>query len=768
MDKLEQSLTKSPANHDIVLPSPHWHVIQRYKWRVIILAVLVSICTGLYLSNESPLYRASATLLIEADQAQAVAFDSVQGLDSNRKEYYLTQFEILKSYSIAETVFDRLNLQQQPSFQKSPSWKDLFIEYLVESVPLFEPFVMDDNLDSEFTENIGAGGYINGVPQVGSEVDSTLLESQKEKRARLRQFSKSLIVTPIRKTQLVKLSFDSEDPVLAASIANAIGEAYIAQDLEVKSSINKNAALWLRKRLEDLRESLDESESRLQLYRKEQNIIDLQDRGGRGLTGLVSSELEQTSRQLVDAKNEVNQLRSIVRAVNEFGVENMSKLEAIPEITSHPVIQNIKNLKVKAKLKVSELSQVYGRKHPDLIAAKSELYTVNKHLTIQINKLVTGLGRELKTKQSNVTALEIQFSKVQREFQDVIGKDNEYQKLVRDVESNRKLYNTFLERSKETALTSDFNAAVARFTDRAHIPNKPITLSTKILVMIAFVLSIILHITYLLVKEYLTDNFNSVGDIETKLGLPVLGVLPKISRKRNQDLDLHYFFDEDGRQFSESIRTLRTSFLLAQGQRVNQIIGIISSQPNEGKSTTATNIAFSLAQIEKTILIDADMRKPSLAKNFNIPKEKVGLAQLLSGEAKLADCITVDKISGTHVMTCGPTPTNAQELLSSKRFKQLLETLRQSYDRIIIDTPPIQAVSDSLIISLHTDATIYVIKSEATRVRLVQNGVRRLAKVGANLVGVVMNHVDTDGVSDSDYYYGYYSDSEYGEKPAKS
>jgi len=766
MDKLEQSLNKSSVNNDIVLPSPHWHVIQRYKWRVLALAVLVSICTALYLSSESPLYRASATLLIEADQAQAVAFDSVQGLDSNRKEYYLTQFEILKSYSIAETVYDRLNLQQQPSFQKGESWKGMLVSYLLEVLPSLNYFVMEDSVDSEFTENIGAG-YINGVSQVGSEISREELESQKQKRARLRQFSKSLIVTPIRKTQLVKLSYDSEDPVLAALIANAVGEAYIAQDLAVKSSINKNAAHWLRKRLEDLRESLDVSESRLQLYRKEQNIIDLQDRGGRGLTGLVSNELEQTSRQLIEAKNEVNQLRSIVRAVNEYGVKNIDKLESIPEITSHPVIQNIKNLKVKAKLKVSELSQIYGRKHPDLIAAKSELYTVNKHLTIQISKLVTGLGRDLKMKQSNVAALQREYKKIQGEFQDVIGKDNEYQKLVRDVESNRKLFNTFLERSKETALTSDFNAAVARFTDRAHTPNKPITLSPKILVIIAFVLTVILHITYLLVKEYLTDNFNSVGDIETKLGLPVLGVLPKVSRKRNQDLDPHYFFDENGRQFSESIRTLRTSFLLAQGQRVNQVVGIISSQPNEGKSTTATNIAFSLAQIEKTILIDADMRKPSLAKNFNIPKDKPGLAQLLTGESNLSDCITVDKISGAHILVCGSTPKNAQELLSSKRFKQLLESLRQSYDRIIIDTPPIQAVSDSLIISLHTDAIIYVIKSESTRVRLVQNGVRRLAKVDANLVGIVMNHVNTDGVAGSDYYYGYYSDDEYVEKPAK-
>lgn len=767
MDKIEQSLTNSSVNKDIALPSPNWHIIQMHKWRILFIAIVVAAFTLLYLSKKPPLYRASATLLIEAEQAKAVEFDSVQGLDSNRKEYYLTQFEILKSHSIAETVFDRLDLQQQPSFQKSESWIDLIVGYVPAMAPVFNFLTMNDNIDTDFTENLGLA-YINGSPNISDDISAELLEQQKEKRGQLRHFLNRLAVTPIRKTQLVTVSFDNSDPKLAASIANAVGEAYIAQDLSVKSAINQNAAHWLRTRLDDLRLSLDESETKLQRYRKKENIIDLKDRGGRGLTGLVSNELEQTSRQLVEAKNEVNQLESIMRVVDAYGINNIDKLESITEITSHPVIQDIKSLKVKAKLKVSELSQIYGRKHPDLIAAKSELKTVNRHLTMQISKLITGLDRELNAKKSNVAALKKDYLKIQGKFQHVIGKDNTYQKLVRDVESNRKLYNTFLERSKETALTSDFNAAVARFTDRASVPSKPITLSKKVVIGIAFVLTVGLHIAILLIKDYFTDNFHSVGDIENKLGLPVLGVLPKIARRRNQDLGLHYFFDEDGRQFAESVRTLRTSFLLAQGQRVNQVIGVTSSQPNEGKSTTAINIAFSLGLIEKTIIIDADMRKPSLAKNFNIPKGKSGLAQVITGEANLSDCITVDTTSGVHVMACGPTPRNAQELLSSKRFKQLLESLKQSYDRIIIDTPPIQAVSDSLIIALHTDAIIYVIQSETTRVRLVLNGVRRLIKVDANMVGIVMNQVNTDGLADSDYYYGYYSEDKYTDKPAKT
>ena len=767
--------TNEPSINTSKLALQYWLVIMKHKWRTLSFALFVAACTAIYMSTVAPMYRASATLLIEADQAKAVAFDTIQGADSNRKEYYLTQFEILKSNSIAKTVFENLNLAQASTFQKRKNWHDIINEYTPELVPYLNWFAGSDStaehdegmIEGEYGDNLSADLTLGSSPALG---DFSASESRGEliKRGMLKKFSARLTVVPIRKTQLVTISYDSEDPQLAAAIANAVGEAYIGQDLAVKSGINSNAAGWLTSRLEDLRIKLDESEAVLQSYREKENIIDLQDRDGRGLTGMVGNQLEQTSHQLVEAKNEVNQLESMVRGVKAYGLNSLDKLEELDAITSHPVIQDIKSLKVQAKLKVSQLEQTYGSKHPELIAAKSELRTVNGHLRTQIAKLVTGLDKQLVTKRRNVAALEKEYKSIQGQFQTVIGKDNTYQKLVRDVETNRELFNTLLSRSKETSLTSDFNAAVARFTDRAQIPTKPTSLSIFIIVVMAFILTVILHICYVLVVDFFTDNFSSVADVENKLGLAVLGVFPRVSRRRSKDLALHYIFGKKGRQFAEAVRTLRTGLLLAQGKRINQVITVISSQPNEGKTTTATNFAFSLGLIEKTLLIDADMRKPSLANNFTIPKSRPGLADLLAGQAELADCLYHDDVSGITVMPCGTTPSNAQELLSSPRFAQLLAQLKESYQRIIIDTPPIQAVSDSLIITMHTDAVIYVIKSEATKVRLVQHGIRRLRKIDANIVGVVLNNVAANGVAGSDYYYGYYSDKEYSDNGLKT
>lgn len=759
METIEQLLNNNtPESIPAKPPATIWqyvNLILKQKWRIFFIALFVAGITALYVSSITPMYRATATLIIEAEQAKAVAIDAVQGLDSKRKEYYLTQFEILKSHSIAQAVFEKLNLQEHPEFQtKSSFFGDFIDEYVKGPIKI----VINETLE-----------LLGIAPPSGNEMSSdnkdTISSEDQEKRYLIKKFSDRLEIAPIRKTQLVTVSFVSEDPELAALVANTIGETYVAQDVGVKSAINQNAAQWLTKRLEDLRQSLDKSEAKLQAYRKKENIIDLQTKAGGGLTGLVSNELEQTSRQLIEAKNEVTQLESIMRVVNEYGVNNIDKLESISEITSHPVIQNLKRIKVEANLQVSELSQVFGPKHPTLVAAKSELNTVNKQLKNQIYKLVTGLGKQLNTKRSNVTALRNEYQRIQSRFQNIIGKDNTYQKLVRDVESNRKLYNTFLSRSKETQLTSDFNAAVARFTDRAYPPSRPKSVSKKLVVIAAFILTAGLYMSLIILFDKLNDSFSSVADIESRLGLSVLGILPQVARKKGQDLAIHHFFDANGRKFAESVRTLRTSLLLGQGEedKKQQVIAVISSQPNEGKSTMSTNFAFSIGQIERTILIDADMRKPSLAKNFGIPKDHPGLADVIAGTANLSDCIYTDKVSGIKILPCGPIPPNPQELLSSIRFNQLLQNLKRSYDRIIIDTPPIQAVSDCLIIATLTDAVIYVIKSEETKVRLVQTGVKRLRKIKANIVGVVMNHVNTDGLADADYYYGYYSDSEYGE-----
>jgi succinoglycan biosynthesis transport protein ExoP len=729
-------LMSNQATEEIIDLRHYFAIFKKYIWRVSSLAFLVALLTAVIALNITPIYRSTATLLIESQQNKAVSFAEVYGLDSNRKEYYLTQFEILKSRTIAQTVIQKLNLKEHPDFIAKPSIIRTFTKSIKESLPF--------------------------IPKKQAATLSIAEQEQKQLQALVSAFTKRLTISPVRKTQLVHISFQSSDPQLAALVANTVGEVYIEQHLIGKMGVTKEASGWLTTRLSDLRIRLDESEYKLQQYLESENLIDIS-----GVLGLISKELEQTSVQLVVARNEKNKLESIIRVTDEYGRDNLEVLQSIPEITSHRVIQDIKKTVVTVELKLSDLSGVYGPKHPKLIAAKAELASVQKNLSLQVQRLVKGVQKEFNTSKRNIQALEIELTRIKKVYREITAKEYEYRKLSREVETNRNIYDTFFSRAKETEVTSDFNSAVARFTDRAYKTTKPIKPNKPLLVILAFIATFGFGLVIAFVLDALNDTFKTASDIESKLSQRMLGLLPLVALKKNAALMVHYFFEKDATKFSESVRTLRTSFVLTQLDKESKIVEITSTVPGEGKTTTATNLAFSLAQVEKTILIDADMRKPSICKRFNIPLYHPGLSNLIAGTEKFADCIYHDDKSGLTVMPCGQIPSNPLELLLSPKFAVILEHLKKSYDRIIIDTPPVQAVSDSLVIAQQSDAIIYVVKSDDTRIGAVQEGIGRLINLNVNIAGVVLNKVDIKKMASNENYHGYYSDYTYGKEPER-
>ncbi len=727
---------KQPFSNEVIDLRFYFSIINKNKWRIGFLAIAVAIFAAVVALNITSTYKATATLLIEADQVKAVSFDDMYGLDSNRKEYYLTQFEIIKSRKIAEVVVQRLNLKEHRDFIPKPSIIRNFIDEVKSEIP-FIPKKTPSVLTIEEEENIKLQLLVGN-------------------------FLQRLTVSPVRNTQLVKVSFESSDPKLAALVANTVGETYIEQNLTSQMDMTSKAAGWLTTRLFDLRIRLDDSEKRLQEYRESENLIDTS-----GVLGLVSNELEQTSRQLGVARLERNKLLGIVKVINEYGRDNIELLGTISEITSQNVIQNVKKSLINVELKVSELREVFGPKHPKMIAAEAELSTVKANLNNQIKRLVRGVEKELASSEQNVQSLEAELVRIKAKYQNVTSKEYEYKKLSREVETNRKIYDTFFSRSKETEVTSDFNSAVARFTDRAFKPSSPIKPNKPLIVILAFVATMGLGIVVAFVVESLNDTFKTAGDVENKLSQRMLGLLPLVNFKRKEGFSLYYFFEDKGKKFAESVRTLRTSFVLTQVEKETKIIEVTSSVPGEGKTTTAINLAFGLAQVERTIIIDADMRKPSICKRFGIPPYNPGLANIINGTESFIDCIYKDDTSGLSVLTCGQYSSNPLELLSSSKFSALLEEIKQSYDRIIIDTPPIQSVSDSLIIAQYADAVIYVVKSDDTRIGVAQDGIGRLIRSNAKVAGVVLNQVDTSKAAQSESYHGYYSHQSYGEMPTE-
>lgn len=724
---------------DIIDLGSYLKVLMRAKWRIMGFASVVTLLTIMVSFTLVPKYIATATLLIEAEQAKAVSFQEIYGLDSNQKEYYLTQFEVIKSDSIAREVIRKLELKSHPDFIAKPSTFNQLKALVKNELKSYLP-----------------------INKKEAAIYSPDEQAEREMLSLLGAFKSRLSVSPIRNTQLVRVSFESSDPKLAALVANTVGQVYIDSQMRAKMGITQQASSWLNTRLSQLRIQLDDSEVRLQAYREQQELVDIE-----GIAGLATQELEQISQQLIVARNEKNNLQSINRVISEYGNNNLELLGSMPEITSHQVIQNVKRDVVIVERKLSELGEVYGPKHPKIISAKAELATVKSNLNKQIKGLVTGIEKELNRITRTVSALERDLVKIRAEYQDITRKETKYNQLKREVETNRNIFNTFLSRSKETEVTSDFSSAAARFTDKAYAPNSPSKPNKKLIIILSFVASFCFAAVMSFVLDALNDTVKTKTDVEDIIAQRMLGLLPHVKTPRKSTLPIHAYLDEKYRRFAESVRTFRTSLLLTQLDRELQVIAITSSTPGEGKTTTSANLAMSLAQMGKVLLIDADLRKPSIAKRFDIPVFHPGLSNLIAGTEHFSECVHVDGQSGVAIMPSGQIPANPLELLSSQRFNEVLEVLKTKYDHIIIDTPPTQAVSDALVIAKSSDSVIYVVKSDVTRIKPIKAGVERLFEAKAHVAGIVLNQVDISKRKD-EHSHGYYDYYDYSQKPAQS
>ncbi|MBB1404588.1 polysaccharide biosynthesis tyrosine autokinase [Pseudoalteromonas sp. SG44-5] len=722
-------------NDDVIELGINFNVIKQAKWRILSFAIVITLLAIMITLTLIPKYKASATLLIEAEQAKAVSFEEIYGLDSNQKEYYLTQFEVIKSDSIAREVITKLDLQSHTDFIPKPS---IFNEVNILIKELL-PFLNK--------KEVAALSYEDQVEQQMQDLLSI--------------FNKALIVSPIRKTQLVRVSFESSDSKLAALVANTVGEVYIDSQMRAKMGITQQATSWLNTRLSQLRIQLDDSEVRLQAYREAQQLVDIE-----GIAGLVTQELEQMSQQLVDARAARNNLKSINRVIKEYGNNNIEFLGSMPEITSHKVVQDVKRELVLVERKVSDLGEVYGNKHPKMISAKAELATVKANLNKQIKGLVTGIEKELNRTTRTVNTLEADLKKIRDDYQYITRKETQYNQLKREVETNRNIFNTFLSRSKETEVTSDFTSAAARFTDRAYTPKYPSKPNKKLIVIITFIASFAFAVVMSFIFDALNDTVKTKNDVESKLAQRMLGLLPKVKISRKNPFPIYAYLEDKYRRFAESVRTFRTSLLLTQLDRNHQIIAVTSSVPGEGKTTTSANLALSLAQMGSVLLIDADLRKPSLAKRFDIPVFHPGLSNLITGTEQFSECVHLDERSGVAIMPSGQIPSNPLELLSSARFDELLKVLKTKYDHIIIDTPPTQAVSDALVIAQSVDSVVYVVRADVTRVKPIKAGLERLFEVKAHVAGVILNQVDMSKTKD-EHSYGYYDYYDYSQPPEK-
>lgn len=738
IEKVEQIEAKLIGT-DIIDFAQYWNTVKRYLWRILGLAFFLTILVALLVLSITPRYIATASLLIEAEQANVLSIEEVYGLDSSRKEYFETQFEILRSRQIATKVARELTLYDNPLFN---------VDLLQQNKS-----GLSNTLDS-------LKGLLPFLPQAEDGILSEEQAFNRRLNYAVLQLMNNVTIKPLKNTQVVEISFESEDAQLAAQIANTFADVYIESYLEAKLDMTSKATSWLNESLQGLRLKLNEAEKNLSDFYEREQLVDID-----GVVGLASEQLQQLSDQLIEAQVLLQRTRSIYEQVNQAGA-GIEELSSLPEVLNHPSIQSIKREEVVAQSKVSELREVYGPKHPKMIAANAELNSIQQSIQKQVAVLISGINTEYRSAQSKVQKLTQDVEQAKAEFRKLSSLENQRKGLQREVDTNQQLYNSFFTRLKETDQLGGFESANARVLDAAVAPTQAAKPKKALIIVAAFVLSMGFGVFLALALEALNAGIRSVDDVERKLGQRMLGIIPWQAHKKSENLALRHFFDKQHHMFSEAVRTLRTSLQLLNLDKPSQTILVTSSVPKEGKSTVSINLAFAIGQLNKVLLLDTDLRRPTLAKQFDLPGFQPGLANLIAGTHSLDECIVTDEQSGVDLICSGSVPPNPQELLASDQFKELMSALKTMYDYIIVDSAPTQAVSDAVVVSKLCDSVVYVVRADSTSHKVINTGLSRFLQIGNRVDGVVLNQVDLKKAKKTGEYSGFYDQYGYNSYPS--
>ncbi|WP_323846385.1 GumC family protein [Microbulbifer magnicolonia] len=785
----------------------YWKLIYNNKWKVILCALVFGAVAAVVVLVPKPSYEATATISFDTGQANLIDIKQVYESGSRNEEYLQTQVELLKSRMIIEGVIDKLDLTRHPDFiagieldkltadkvsmrdrlyallesRSSADEKidieqfdtvDVFAEpdlYMEDAAPVAEeeiaqnasaqdPVVAADNQTSASPESTAQTTAAGDAPPM------TLTELKQQQATRVlrdivaTKISKSLTVKQVSDTQLIAVTFSAGDPDLAALVANTVAGVYLESQDRAGSAVVARASDWLNQRLEGLRTNLEESEKKLNQFHLKENLVDME-----GIRSLSAQELNETTTQLLQARKQLQEIAS-VRAELRQRDGGVNVLAALPQMQDNNVIQSIKAVEASALVKRDELSLRYGPKHPKMIAARSELETIRSKLRSESQQLVARVDSEYRAAQANVRALERQLDSVKQKYQGVSQKDTQHADLKRQVEIDRNLYSAFLTRLKEANETSGFDSEKARLADPALPPRQPVDNKLKLLVVLAMFAGAGFGIAFVLLRDMLDDAVRNPEDVEFSLQESLFGLIPMLPKIKDERQDLRIYFDPRQYRFAEAVRTLRTSLVLSQLEQPTKVIGVTSTAPGEGKTTVSESLAFALAQMESVLLIDADLRRSSVGKDFSLPSKHPGLTDLLTNSNSIEECIYHDHDTGLDIIPAGTTPPDALKVLGSPAFANTVKMLADRYDCIIIDTPPVHAVSDALLISRVVQTMLYVIKADSTGKRLVRKGLERFAQSGRPIDGVVLNQFDITSKAnrEGDYYtdiYGYGADA---------
>lgn len=709
-------------------------VILKHQWTVITVFAVIVVTVAINTFTATPIYEATTRLVIEKENPNVVSIQEVMAVDASGTDFYQTQYKIIESRTVAREVLTRLSPAQMEMLFPEPEASFL----------------------SDLKQTIY--GWISSIGSLFKTEDEAMSESVSKalvESSRVSAFIKNIQVSPIRNSRLVDVSFEAEDPVLAANVANTIAAGYIDKNLEIKLAAAQNAVKWLHNRIDEERDKVEEAEQALLRYKEEHGIITDFTSDAENIT---AQKLAQLNTKVVEAESERVEAETRYNQAAALG-GSPDMLGSIPEVLGNELIQQIKEMEVGLYKRMSELSKKYGRNHPQMVAIRSELMSVRERLSQEVNRVINSLQNEYRVALAREESLKAALAQQKKDSLGLNQKAIQYGVLRREAESARHMYDLLIKRFKETALTEDMKTGNIRVIDRAEVPNSPVKPRKKLNLILAIIVGLATGLGLAFFFEYLDNTVKIPEDIKQHLKIPFLGPVPLFETQSAGNpgpdgnpalVTLH----APKSSASESYRGIRTNILFSSAEAPPQVVLITSAGPREGKTITTLNLGIAMAQAgSKVMILDCDMRRPQIHKAFGLAKDR-GISNLLVGSEDVDGALVHTPIPNLDVIPCGPIPPNPSEMLGSKRMAALLDRLRKGYTHILIDSPPATAVTDPVILSKSVDGVVLVIRAGDTAREIVRNCVGQFQAVGAHILGAILNGVDIG--RDKYYYYQYY------------
>lgn len=713
-------------------------VLRRRKFLILGLVLLAVVGAMLYTAQLTPLYRASAMIVVEPDRTKVLDVDAVVG--DLPGDYLTLQTETARigSRAVSLRAVDRLQLEKDPRFNPN----------LAPAQPVDRGFSFGALLDDALVL-VG----LRDEPPPQPETPQVVIDDPQMLREHMAgRFMGGLSVYLTERSRLINIQYVSTDPEFAARAANAVALSYIEGQIESAGGETSRAADLVEEKLTALEKNLVEAERKLETFRAENGLTDVNG------SSLQSQQLSSLNADLVRARNAL--VEKQVRYEQVQGMMNgQGSVESAAAVMDSSIIQTLRVQEIEVNRQIAELSTKYRDAHPKMIEVKARQKELQAKIWSEIRKVAGLLKNELDIARGQVANLEAEVERLKGELAGLGDAQVQLSALSSAVEAKRKQYDLMLERYNEIAVQEGAEGRPdAEVIAQAHTPGGAFYPRKNTIIGMAAAAAAIFGLVFAIGLEFLDSGFRSLSQIEGQTSLPTLGMVPMIQMKGHRSLPHKYATARHGSIFAEAIRTVRTNLMLSNGDQPPRVALVTSSMPNEGKTTTVLSIAAQTVQTgRRCIVVDCDMRQASIDASLGHAGH-LGLSDFLANQADLSQIIGVDEQSGVHFIGAGTQTNPPVELLGSVRMRNLINALAQSYHLVVLDTPPLLAVSDALLLLRQADATVFLVRWGKTPRDTAKLGIKTALEAGAHIAGIVLSYVDVKKhaqytYADSGHYY---------------